>query len=65
MALFLDVGPDDALRIGPDTFLTVERKSGSRSRLRIVSTSEVELMRGARLHPPYAPAPSAGDEKKD
>lgn len=49
MALFLDVGPDDALRIGEDTYLTVERKSGSRVRLRIISRSEVELMRKARL----------------
>lgn len=48
MALFLDVGPDDVLRIG-DSFVTLERKSGSRARFRIVSTSEVELMRKARL----------------
>ena len=50
MALFLDVGPDDALQIGADTFITVEQKSGKRARLRIISTRDVELLRKARLH---------------
>lgn len=64
MALFMDVGPDDVLRIGPDTFVTVERKSGSRSRLRILGNSEVELMRNARLQPvaPPAQAPPAATQ---
>lgn len=62
MALFIDVGPDDALRIGPDTFITIERKSGSRSRLRIVGNSEVELMRNARIQQVAPPAqPAAND----
>lgn len=47
MALYIDVGPDDVLRIG-DTLVAVERKSGSRARLKIVGKSEVELMRKAR-----------------
>ncbi|NLA67479.1 MAG: hypothetical protein GX856_04410 [Gammaproteobacteria bacterium] len=47
MALFLDVGPDDAIRIG-DTYIAIERKSGSRARLRIVGKDEVELIRRAR-----------------
>lgn len=67
MALFIDVGPDDAVRIGEDTYLTLERKSGSRARLRIIGKSEVELMRKARVkHPePHAhlnlPATDTGD----
>lgn len=47
MALYLDVGPDDVLRIG-DTLVAVERKSGSRARLKIVGKSEVELLRKTR-----------------
>lgn len=62
MALYLDVGPDDVLRIG-ESFLTIERKSGARARLRIMSTSEVELMRKARLRQDAekaAPEPAGG-----
>lgn len=44
MALFIDVGPGDALRVG-DSYVTIERKSGARSRLRIVGPEEVELLR--------------------
>lgn len=48
MALYIDVGPEDVLRIGPDTFIVVERKSGARARLRITGSSEVKLMRQGR-----------------
>lgn len=57
MALYLDVGLDDVLRIGDD-FVTVERKSGSRARLRIISAREVELMRKAKVAEPAAVKPA-------
>lgn len=47
MALFLDVGTDDVLRID-NSYVTLERKSGTRARLRIISQAEVELMRNAK-----------------
>lgn len=46
--LFIDIGPDDLVRIG-DTVVSIERKSGSRARLRIVGPAEVELQKKARL----------------
>lgn len=49
MALFIDVGPEDVLRIGDNSYISVERKSGSRARLKILGNSEVELMRKAKL----------------
>lgn len=49
MALFIDVGPEDVLRIGENSYISVERKSGSRARLKIIGQSEVELMRKAKL----------------
>ncbi len=55
MSLYLDVGPDDLLRIGNDTIIAVERKSGSRARLRITGTAEIELMKRARTVEPPAP----------
>jgi hypothetical protein len=63
MALYLDVGPDDILRIG-DTFVALERKSGARARLKIIGKSEVELMRKERLKslaPGNPPAHDTGD----
>lgn len=64
MALFLDVGPEDALRVG-ESWITVERKSGSRARLRIMSNAEVELIRNAKRLPqvqfgPNPPSPEDG-----
>lgn len=44
MALILDVGPEDTLRIG-DTTVCLVKKSGRRSRLRIEGPAEVELKR--------------------
>lgn len=59
MALWLDVGPDDLLRIGEDMYVSVERKSGSRARLKIIGPAEVELVRNAKLReaPHRAPNP--------
>lgn len=54
--LYIDLGPDDVVRIG-DTYVTLERKSGARSRLRIVGPAEVELMRKAKLLREAAAAP--------
>lgn len=51
MALYLDVGPEDALRVG-EMYITVERKSGSRARLKIIGKQDVELLRKARSAPP-------------
>ena len=48
MGLFMDVGPDDAICVGGNTYITVEKKSGQRVRLRIIGEAEVELMRNAR-----------------
>lgn len=47
MALYLDVGPADVLRIG-DITVTVERKTGSRARLRIENADDVRLLRNER-----------------
>jgi len=47
MPLFLDVEPGDAVRIGADTVVRVERKSGQRTRLRIDSEYKIELDRAA------------------
>lgn len=58
MALFLDVGPNDMLRIN-DTIVTVERKSGSRARLRILGPAEVELVKFDRLDNMQAAAEAA------
>jgi hypothetical protein len=57
MALYMDVGANDLLVIG-DTTVTVERKSGSRVRLRIIGKSDVQLVRdGKNAMPPTAPMP--------
>jgi hypothetical protein len=44
MALILDVGPEDTLRIG-ETTITVLKKSGRRARLRINGSEDVEMKR--------------------
>lgn len=64
MALFLDVGPGDVIRIGEDTYVSVEKKSGKSARLRVVGTKEVELMRARRAQAQAAqntPAVNTGD----
>ena len=45
MALFLDLGPGDVLRVGEDAFITIEKKSGQRARLRITGSADVEMKR--------------------
>lgn len=48
MPLFRDVQPGDVLRIG-DTSITIEQKTGQRTRLRIDSPHDVEHVKaGAR-----------------
>lgn len=64
MALYLDVGPDDMVRIG-NTIITIERKSGQRARLRIIGPDEVELTKRnavpAQLPLRLPPADNTGD----
>lgn len=48
MALFLDIGVDDALHIEGGMVLTLERKSGQRARLRIEGPANVEMVHGGR-----------------
>lgn len=64
MALFMDVGPEDAVQIGTDTFITVEKKSGRRVRMRIMSGAQVELLKKVN-YPPQGvqnpPAVNTGD----
>ena len=57
MSLYIDLGLYDALLIGNDTYVTLERKSGSRARLCIVGSSEVQLMRKAKLLENYGTVP--------
>lgn len=54
MALFLDVGTEDTLRIG-DTLVTLEYKSGRRARLRIEGSAEVVLERSGKQAQPKEP----------
>lgn len=61
MALFLDAGPGDVIRIGEDTYVSVEKKSGKSARLRIVGTKDVELMRARRAQQPAPRNPPAVD----
>lgn len=61
MSLYLDIGPDDALCIGDNMFVTIERKSGKRARLRIIGPLKVELMRKAKLLHPMPNPPSVED----
>lgn len=61
MALYLDIGPDDELRVGKDAVITIEYKSGRRARLKITGAAEVEMVprTRARPEPSLAPAPEA------
>jgi len=44
MALYLDLAPGNAVRVG-DTTITVEAKSGARTRLRIEGPDRVQQQR--------------------
>jgi hypothetical protein len=60
MAMFQDLRPGDAIRIG-DSTITVQAKSGSRARLRIDSAQDVQVIRaedagGDVSNTPRAPA---------
>ena len=48
MALFLDISIDDTLCLDDGTVITLERKSGTRARLRIDGPAHVELIRNGR-----------------
>ncbi len=54
MALFLDVEPGDVVRIGADTVVQVERKSGQRTRIRIDSEYKVQFNRAGKAERPTA-----------
>lgn len=51
MALFLDIGPGDELRIGDNAVLTIEHKSGRRARIRITGEADVELVKDTKVAP--------------
>lgn len=55
MALFLELEPGDAVRIGPGTTLQLVAKSGKRTRLRIESTEDVQQIRAGEAAPESAP----------
>lgn len=57
MALYLDVGPEDVLRIGNDLVVSVERKSGARARLKFEGTERVVLEKGGK-------APKVEDDER-
>lgn len=59
MALFLDIGPNDQLRVGADTIITIEHKSGRRARLRIESTATIDMV--SREWAPPEPVKVASD----
>lgn len=46
--LYLDVGTDDIVRIGENLAFTIERKSGSRARIRFVGSEKVDMVRHGR-----------------
>lgn len=63
MALFLDVLPGETVSIGNGTRITVEEKSGQRTRMRIDSDEDIRHGKAEkpRLSPPNRddPAPTA------
>ena len=63
MALFMDIGPNDTICVGGDTYITLEKKSGQRARLRIVGDTPIELLKEGRKvqRPLNLPATSTGD----
>lgn len=59
--LYLDLSPGDAVRIGEDAYITVEKKSGRVARLRFVGLEDVELLRARRPRATTLPNPPAVD----
>lgn len=53
MAMFQDLRPGDSIRIGSTT-ITVQAKSGARSRLRIDSPEDVQVIRAEDAGPDVA-----------
>lgn len=55
MALFLDLSTNDIMHFADGTKITLERKSGTRARLRIEGPGKVELVKGGRDQPDLKP----------
>lgn len=51
MALYLDLAVGDSLRIGPDTVIKMEAKSGQRARVRIESKHDVRHLKAGESEP--------------
>jgi len=62
MALMLDAGPGDSIRIGANTIVRIERKTGQRTRLRIDSSEDIALHE-AGGDPPSLDKPQRRTEK--
>lgn len=55
MALKLDADPGDSIRIGANTLLRIERKTGQRTRLSIESNEDIEQFKAGEKVPALAP----------
>jgi hypothetical protein len=72
MAYYMELAPGDTLVVGDGTRISVERKSGQRTRLKIESDQDVERIKAGEPVPPRessastkqspAPVPSAGGQ---
>jgi hypothetical protein len=63
MALYLDLAVGDSLKIGPDTTIKMEAKSGQRARVRIDSKADVRHLKAGEAEPtlkrgPEPPTPA-------
>ena len=62
MAYYMELAPGDTLVVGDGTRISVERKSGQRTRLKIESDQDVERIKAGEPVPPRhqrtSPAPS-------
>ncbi len=57
MAKFVDIRPGEVVRIGADTLVTLEHKSGQRARLRIDSKESVSHLKAVDPKETTVPAP--------
>lgn len=64
MALFLDIGPEDVIRIGESMFITLEHKSGRRARLKILGKEDVRLFPKDLSDKPGEPPKVQGDGRR-